>query len=117
MKLSEIRGLLEIAERDRQGLEWLVGLLLQQLQGMPGYSDEHLLEAVVQGYGELAEHDPADPAIEPYVRLEVMLRSRLGEPVDASCLPRGLQAGYPAPGGAALRMIPPGPAAQGSDGP
>lgn len=84
------------------GFDRLVGILLQYAQGLQGYDDQALTDRLlaVISTGEL---EPDDPACMPFERLEVMLRSRQGNPVASDSLPKEQRRGFPAQ--PALRLV------------
>lgn len=93
------------ADRQLQGFEMLIGVLLSQLQRQPGYQAEALLEAVRDGCRGLLEQNPFDPATLPFERIEGILRSRLGTEIEITELPKDWVRGFPDPRGPMLREV------------
>lgn len=100
------QGLLETTqrvERELVGFEHLAGALLAYARGLPGY-DPQALHHLAQYWLRSGEWSPDDPALDPFERLEAVLRSEQGHPVDARRLPKELQRGFPSP--PTLRPVP-----------
>ncbi|WP_147476778.1 hypothetical protein [Vandammella animalimorsus] len=83
-------------ERELVGFEHLAGALLAYAQGLQGY-DPRALNDLAQHWLRSGEFALDDPALEPFERLEAVLRSQLGEPVLAAELPKEQQRGFPYP--------------------
>ncbi|MCO1336239.1 hypothetical protein MO867_18060 [Microbulbifer sp. OS29] len=84
-------------ERQIEGLEHLVGLLLAYVQYQPNYSPEDL-QALMNA--QLVEHmarDAHDPFLDPFERIEAMLRCHEGQPVHPDDQPTEFYRGFPMP--------------------
>lgn len=78
------------------GLEQLVGSLLCYAQSLPGFVADDLL--VLAGAQLAAETlRPHDPLHGPLERLEAMLRSQAGSPVDPAEIDKESRLGFPYP--------------------
>lgn len=84
-------------QRQEQGLECLIGLLLAYAQGCQGFDAadlEALLSAQQEGF---LQNDLHDPFLKPFERLAAMLRALQGQPVGLADLPIEARKGYPLP--------------------
>jgi len=83
-------------QRELIGFEHLAGALLAYAQQKPGF-DPNALNDLAQHWMRSGAFAPDDPALEPFERLEAMLRSHQGSPVLAEYLPKEQQRGFPYP--------------------
>ena len=104
--LRETAAQLSAAADYQQGLESLVGFLLAQLERMPGYSPQALLDALQEEQrwrleaDALPEMSPLrrplpEALLWPFQRLDIQLRARLGGGGQPALLPKPLLARYP----------------------
>ncbi len=105
MRLAELAEDINIANRERQGLESLTGFLLAWIRQQPGHSDAALMQAMNQEVAALIEAAAASPGwqtqcrdeLRPYERLALVLHSHLGWPVHPDDLPQAWQRAFPPP--------------------
>lgn len=83
-------------QRELVGFEHLAGALLAYAQMRPGY-DPEALDELAQYWMRSGVFAADDPALEPFERLEAVLRSQRGCPVDASSLAKEQRRGFPYP--------------------
>lgn len=91
---DRLRAQAESLRRELAGYDLAMGVALSHLRGFAGFDPDRLLAELTAAYAELAEHDPEDPALTPLVRLEAMLRSQMGMPIESECLPKSERRGY-----------------------
>lgn len=94
--LPQLQAAAQRLQRELVGFEHLVGALLAYAQQQPGY-DSHGLNDLAQHWMRSGAFALDDPALEPFERLEAVLRSQQGQPVRLDSLPREQRRGFPYP--------------------
>lgn len=82
--------------RELIGFEHLAGALLAYAQQLPGFEPQALND-LAQHWLRSGAFALDDPALEPFERLEAVLRSQQGSPVRSDSLPKEQQRGFPYP--------------------